>query len=44
MGEVDFKLVGEYLPSSAVRVLEVHPRHGRAEVLASVQFLMDKGL
>lgn len=43
MGEVDFKLVGEYLPGTAEKVLEVHPRHGRAEVLASVQFLMDQG-
>ena len=43
MGEVDFKLVSEYLPGTATRVVEVNPRHGRAELLASVHFLMDRG-
>jgi len=42
-GEVDFRLVLEYLPSSAARVVEVHPRHGRAEVLGAVQFLLGLG-
>lgn len=42
-GEVDFRLVKEYLPSQAARVVEVNPRHGRAEILAAVQFLLDKG-
>ncbi|MCP3918214.1 MAG: sugar phosphate isomerase/epimerase [bacterium] len=41
-GEVDFKLVAEYTPTEAARVVEVNPRHGRAEVLASVQFLVDR--
>lgn len=41
LGEVDFKLVAGYIPSTAARVLEIDPRHGRAEVLASVQFLHD---
>ncbi len=44
LGEVDFKLIASYVPSSAVRVVEVNPRHGRAEVLASVQFLHDLGI
>lgn len=43
-GEVDFKLVAGYLPRTAERVLEVNPRHGRAEILASVQFLVDLGI
>jgi sugar phosphate isomerase/epimerase len=42
-GEVDFKLVTGYLPSGAERVLEINPRHGRAEILAAVQYLVDKG-
>lgn len=40
-GEVDFKLVSSYLPQTAERVVEVNPRHGRAEILAAVQFLVD---
>ena len=43
-GEVDFKLVAGYTPRSAERVLEVNPRHGRAEILAAVQFLVDLGI
>jgi hypothetical protein len=43
-GEVDFKLVAGYLPRTAERVLEVNPRHGRAEILAAVQFLVDLGI
>jgi hypothetical protein len=42
-GEVDFRLIGEYLPREAERVLEIGPRHGRAEILASVQYLLDHG-
>lgn len=42
-GEVDFRLLAEYLPGDAARVLEVNPRHGRAELLASVQYLVDLG-
>ena len=42
-GEVDFRLVEEYIPAEAARVVEVNPRHGRAEILAAVQFLLDKG-
>jgi sugar phosphate isomerase/epimerase len=42
-GEVDFKLVKDFLPANAERVLEINPRHGRAEILAAVQFLTDKG-
>jgi sugar phosphate isomerase/epimerase len=42
-GEVDFKLLAEYLPRGAERVLEIGPSHGRAEILASVQFLLDNG-
>jgi sugar phosphate isomerase/epimerase len=43
LGDVDFQLVAEYLPAEAERVLEIDPRHGRAELLASVQFLVDHG-
>lgn len=43
-GEVDFKLVASYLPQDAERVLDVNSRHGRAEILAAVQFLSDKGI
>lgn len=42
-GEVDFKLVAEFLPKSAERVVEINSRHGRAEILSAVQFLVDKG-
>ena len=42
-GEVDFRLLAEYVPKEAARVLEVNPRHGRAELLASVQYLVDLG-
>ena len=44
LGEVDFKLIASYVPSTATRVLEVNPRHGRAELLASVQFLSNLGI
>ena len=43
LGEVDFRLVKSYVPRGIERVLELNPRHGRAEVLASVQFLVDMG-
>jgi sugar phosphate isomerase/epimerase len=43
LGEVDFRLVSEYVPRTAARVLEVDPRHGRPELLAAVQFLIDAG-
>jgi len=43
-GAVDFKLVAEYLPAAAARVIEVNPRHGRPEVLEAVQFLLDLGI
>jgi sugar phosphate isomerase/epimerase len=42
-GEVDFKLVSNYVPRESERVLEINPRHGRAEILAAVQFLVDQG-
>jgi sugar phosphate isomerase/epimerase len=42
-GEVDWKLIASYVPRAAARVLEVNPRHGRTELLASVQFLVDHG-
>ena len=42
-GEVDFKLLAEYVPSGAEKVLEIGPSHGRAEILSSVQFLVDSG-
>ena len=43
-GEVDFRLIADYVPREAERVLEISPRHGRAEILASVQFLVDLGI
>lgn len=43
LGEVDFKLVQEYLPSRAEKVVEIESSHGRTEVLAAVQFLADRG-
>jgi len=42
-GTVDFKLLAEYVPEGAARVLEINPRHGRTEILTSVRFLMDLG-
>jgi sugar phosphate isomerase/epimerase len=43
LGQVDFKLVAEYVPKTAARVLDVHSSHGRSEILASVQFLTGLG-
>lgn len=42
-GQVDFKLVAGYVPRTAERVVEINPRHGRGEILAAVQFLVDHG-
>jgi len=42
-GEVDFRLLADYLPTHAAKVLDINPRHGRTEILASVQFLLDIG-
>jgi sugar phosphate isomerase/epimerase len=42
-GEVDFRLVRDFVGSNTERVLEINPRHGRAEILAAVQFLLDRG-
>jgi sugar phosphate isomerase/epimerase len=42
-GEVDFQLLADYLPREAEKVLEISARHGRAEILASVQYLLDHG-
>jgi len=43
LGEVDFKLLSEYVPKNAERVVEIGPCHGRAEILGSVRFLVDMG-
>ncbi len=43
LGEVDFRLVSEYVPKGIPHVVEVGACHGRAEVLACVQFLMGFG-
>jgi sugar phosphate isomerase/epimerase len=42
-GEVDFKLVHEYVPQGTPSVVEVAATHGRAEVLASVHYLLGEG-
>jgi len=42
-GEVDFRLVGGYIPAESARVLEIHPRHGRTQILDSVRFLVEQG-
>jgi sugar phosphate isomerase/epimerase len=42
-GEIDFQLVHEYVPQGVPNVVEVAPTHGRAEVLASVQYLLGMG-
>lgn len=44
LGEVDFKLIAEYAPKQALRVIEIGSSHGRAEILASVQALLNHGL
>lgn len=44
LGEIDFQIVSEAVPGAAARVVEVNPRHGRAELLAAVQFLIGVGL
>ncbi|MEW6072568.1 MAG: hypothetical protein AB1726_08255 [Planctomycetota bacterium] len=43
LGEVDFHLLREYVPRGAERVVEIGPCHGRAEILSSVQFLVEHG-
>lgn len=43
LGEVDFQLLKEYVPENAEKVVEINPRHGRAEILTSVQYLVDHG-
>ena len=43
-GAVDFKLLAEYLPKDAERVIEVNSRHPRAEILAAVQTLESLGI
>lgn len=42
-GQVDFKLVAGYVPRTAEKVVEINSRHGRGEILAAVQFLVDHG-
>ena len=43
-GEVDFKLLSEYLPKEVERVIEVNSRHPRAEILGAVQILEGLGI
>ena len=43
IGEVDFKLLSEYVPKNAERVIEIGSQHGRAEILTSVRYLVDMG-
>ncbi|MAB79022.1 MAG: hypothetical protein CMJ89_06670 [Planctomycetes bacterium] len=42
-GEVDFIGIGEYVPAAVEKVVEIGSSHGRAEILASVRFLLDNG-
>lgn len=43
LGEVDFRLISGYVPRDSARVVEIHPRHGRAQILEAIQFLVDLG-
>lgn len=43
LGTVDFKLVSEYCATSILRVVDVEPHHGRAEVLGAVGYLLGLG-
>jgi sugar phosphate isomerase/epimerase len=43
LGEVDFRMVADFVSNAAEKVVEINPRHGRSEILASVQFLIDRG-
>jgi len=43
LGEVDFKLLKEYVPKNAERVVQIDSTHGRAEILTSVRALVDLG-
>ncbi len=43
LGEVDFQMVVEFTPKDALKVLELSSRHGRPEILSSVQFLLGMG-
>ena len=42
-GEVDFRLVVSYIARETERVIEIKPRHGRAEILSAVQYLVELG-
>ena len=42
-GMVDFKLVHGYVGKGVERVLEIDQRHGRAQILTAVQFLLGRG-
>jgi sugar phosphate isomerase/epimerase len=42
-GQVDFKLVHGYVGKNVERVLEIDARHGRAEILNAVHFLIGRG-
>lgn len=44
MGEVDFGAVAAHLTKDTERVLEVNSRHGRAEILAAINFLVGLGV
>jgi len=43
-GEVDFELVARYVPSDAVRVIEVHSKVSSAELTESMRFVERVGL
>lgn len=42
-GQVDFRLVCEYVPKDSARVIDLDPSHGRSEILGSVQYLSGLG-
>ncbi len=44
LGEVDFRMIASYLPREAARVVEINPRHGRAQILEAIRFLVDLGV
>jgi sugar phosphate isomerase/epimerase len=43
LGEIDFRMVGSYLPKNAYRVLEIHSSNTPEQVTAGLKILVDTG-